>query len=100
MTLSFPLTPGDPLPPVWVALCGHRIGCAEFEALDPGTGKPCRDCHQRWAAPHQQHTSLPVRSPGQHMHPGLRRAPSAGRGRGTGGPSGPVARVGCAVTGT
>ncbi len=70
---AFPLAPGEPLPPVWVALCGHQIGGAEFEALDQGVGQPCPGCHQRWATAHQQHTCLPVRSPGEHMHPQLRR---------------------------
>lgn len=71
---AFPLSPGEALPSVWVALCGHQIRHAEFEALDQDmVGRPCRDCHQWWATPHHQHTGLPVRSPGEHLHPQLRR---------------------------
>lgn len=70
---AFPLAAGDPLPPVWIALCGHQVAGAEFDALDPGMGRPCRECHQRWAAPHRQGTGLARRAPGQHMHPQLRR---------------------------
>ncbi|MGH3934560.1 MAG: hypothetical protein ACRDS1_06215 [Pseudonocardiaceae bacterium] len=69
---AFLLVPGEPLPPIWVALCGHQIVDVEFEALDPGMGRPCPGCHQRWAAAHDQHTALPVRSPGAHMQPQLR----------------------------
>ncbi|MGH3962979.1 MAG: hypothetical protein ACRDRY_06950 [Pseudonocardiaceae bacterium] len=69
---AFPLDAGDPLPSVWIALCGHRVAGMEFDALDPGTGRSCRDCHQRQTNPHHQRDVLPVRSPGQHMHPQLR----------------------------
>lgn len=31
---AFLLAPGKALPPVWVALCGQRIGHAEFDTLD------------------------------------------------------------------
>ncbi|HKR48214.1 MAG TPA: hypothetical protein VJT72_01320 [Pseudonocardiaceae bacterium] len=72
---AFLLPAGEALPPVWVALCGDRIGPAEFEVLDRGMGEPCPDCHQRWTAAHHQHTALPLRSPGEHMHPQLRRPP-------------------------
>lgn len=75
---AFLLAAGDPLPPVWVAVCGHHIKDVEFEVLDPGMARPCRDCQQRRAAPHPQHTGLPVRSPGAHLHPQLRRPPLAG----------------------
>ncbi len=78
-THAFLLTPGEALPPVWVALCGHQIGGADFEALDPGLGRPCPGCHQRWATAHHQHTGLPVRAPGTHLHPQLRRPPPASR---------------------
>ncbi len=80
-THAFLLTPGEVLPLVWVALCGHQIGHAEFEALEQGMGQPCQGCHQRWAASHQQHSGLPVRSPGEHLHPQLRRPPLTGRPR-------------------
>lgn len=80
----FLLAPGEALPPVWVALCGHRIGHAEFDALDQGMGRPCRDCQQRWAAAHRQRAGLPVRSLGEHLHPQLRRPPLAGRPHGGG----------------
>lgn len=52
---AYPLAPGEPLPPVWVALCGHQTEDTRFEALDHGMGRPCQGCHQRWAAHHQQH---------------------------------------------
>ncbi|MGH4007522.1 MAG: hypothetical protein ACRDTH_05035 [Pseudonocardiaceae bacterium] len=74
-THAFLLVPGDPLPSVWVTMCGHLIGNLEFEVLDQGMGQPCRDCHQRWTTPHHRHPSLPVRSPGEHLHPQLRRPP-------------------------
>ncbi len=67
------LAAGDSLPPVWIAVCGHHIKDVEFEVLDLGLGRPCRDCQQRRAAPHPQRTVLPVRSPGPHLHPQLRR---------------------------
>jgi hypothetical protein len=70
---AFPLFPGQALPLMWVALCGYQIEHAEFDALDPDTARPCQDCHQRWTTPHHQHASLPLRLPGQHMHPQLRR---------------------------
>lgn len=72
---AFPLSPGKAPPSVWVALCGHQIGHPEFEALDPGMGRPCPGCHQRWTGVHQQRTGLPVRSPSEHLHPQLRRPP-------------------------
>lgn len=75
---AFLLALGEALPLVWVALCGHQIGHTEFEALDPGIGQPSQGCHLRQAAPHHQHSSLPLRSPGEHMHPQLRRPPLAG----------------------
>ncbi len=78
-THAFLLVPGEALPPIWVALCGHRIRHPEFEALDQGMGSPCPGCHQRWAGAHQQHTGLPLRSPGTHLHPHLRRPPLTSR---------------------
>lgn len=68
-THAFLLAVGDPLPPTWIALCGHQVAGAEFDALDPGMGRPCRECHARWAALHRQGTGLPARVPGQYMHP-------------------------------
>lgn len=47
---AYLLAPGDPLPQVWIALCGHRIDGAEFDAVDHGAGRPCPGCHQRWTA--------------------------------------------------
>lgn len=55
---AFLLTPGCSLPLVWVALCGHPVEGAAFEALDPGMGLPCQGCRQRWEARHYQHTDL------------------------------------------
>lgn len=81
---AFLLAPGEALPPVWMALCGHRIGNTEFEAVDQGTGRPCRSCHQRWTTVHDQYTGLPVRSPGKHLHPQLRRPLLAGCSHGSG----------------
>ncbi|MGQ0718654.1 MAG: hypothetical protein ACT4NP_15355 [Pseudonocardiales bacterium] len=78
---AFLLAAGDPLPPVWIAVCGHHIEDVEFEILDPGMGRPCRNCQQRRTAHHPQHTSLPVRSPGTHMHPQLRRPPLTAHSR-------------------
>lgn len=75
---TFLLAAGDSLPPVWSAICGYQIPSAQFEALDPGMGQPCRGCQQqRWSALHPEPTSLPARSPGAHMHPALRRPPVA-----------------------
>lgn len=77
---TFLLTAGDSLPLVWTAVCGQEIPGARFEALDPGMGRPCRGCQQqRWSALRSEPTSLPVRSPGAHMHPQLRRPLVAGR---------------------
>jgi hypothetical protein len=81
---AFLLAPGEALPPVWVALCGHRIGHTEFGALDQDMGRPCRACHQRWAPVHRQCANLPVRSPGEYLHPQLRHPPLAGRSHGSG----------------
>ncbi|MGH3839130.1 MAG: hypothetical protein ACRDSF_26045, partial [Pseudonocardiaceae bacterium] len=85
-THTFLLTADDSLPTVWTAICGQPIPGAQFEALDPSMGRPCQSCQQRlWTALHPEHTSLPARSPGQHMHPQLRRPPSAGRSGAGGG---------------
>lgn len=73
----FLLAAGDPLAPVWIAWCGHEIGDTQLEVLDVGMGHPCPGCHQHWATAHHQDTGLPVRSPGQHLHPPLRRRPTA-----------------------
>ncbi len=35
---AFLLSPGEALPPMWIALCGHQIGHTESEALDQGMG--------------------------------------------------------------
>jgi hypothetical protein len=78
---AFPLAAGNPLPPVWIAVCGHRIKDVESEVLDPGMARRCRDCQQRQADPHPPHTGLAVRLPGAHMHPQLRRPPLAGPSR-------------------
>lgn len=76
---AFLLAADDSLPPVWTAICGHQIPGAQFDALDPGVGRPCQSCHQqRWTGLHPKRTSLPVRSPGAHMHPQLRRPPLVG----------------------
>lgn len=74
---AFLLAAGDPVPPVWIALCGHYITAAEFEALDPGMGRPCRNCYQRRHTDgfHRQSTGLPLRAPGRHLHPQLHRSP-------------------------
>jgi hypothetical protein len=69
---AFLLAAGDPLPSVWVALCGRQVAGARFEALDRGMGRPCQDCHQRRTTAQHQHAGLPVRVPGQHLHPQLR----------------------------
>lgn len=74
---AFLLAAGDVPPPVWVAVCGHEIADAEFDVLDAGTGRPCPDCARRWTSACRHDTDLPVRSPGQHLHPLLRRAPLA-----------------------
>ncbi|MGH3884545.1 MAG: hypothetical protein ACRDRC_14255 [Pseudonocardiaceae bacterium] len=77
---TFLLAAGDSLQPVWTAICGHQIPGPQFDALDPGMGRPCRGCQQqRRSVPHPEHASLPVRSPGQHLHPQLRHPPVAGR---------------------
>ncbi|MGH3936832.1 MAG: hypothetical protein ACRDS1_17925 [Pseudonocardiaceae bacterium] len=78
---AFLLAAGDPLPPVWIAVCGHHIKDVEFEILDPGMGRPCQDCQQRRTAHHLQRTGLPVRSPGAHMHRQLLRPPLTGHSR-------------------
>lgn len=52
------LTPAQPSPPVWTALCGRRIQDAHFDVLDPGMGRPCTGCRQRWATHHR-----PTRTP-------------------------------------
>lgn len=66
---AFPLTPGQPTPPVWVALCGRPVEDTLFEALDHGMGRPCRGCHQRWTAHHHQQTDPVVSgtAPGQSV---------------------------------
>jgi hypothetical protein len=58
-THAFLLAAGNQLPLAWIALCGHQVAGAEFAALDPGMGRPCRECHARWAASHRQGTCLP-----------------------------------------
>lgn len=52
---------------------------ANVWTLDPGLS---RGCQQRQTAPHPAHnTGLPIRSPGEHLHPQLRRPHLAGRYR-------------------
>ncbi len=76
---TFLLATGDSLPPVWTAICGYHIPGAQFEALDPGMSRACQGCQQqRWSALHPEPISLPVRLPGAHLHPQLRRPPVAG----------------------
>ena len=46
---------------------------AEFNH-DPDRGRPAPQDQQRWSTLRPERTSLPVRLPGEHMHPQLRRS--------------------------
>lgn len=52
---AFGLTPGQPTPSVWTALCGHHVNDTLFAALDLGMGQPCPGCHQHWTTQHHRH---------------------------------------------
>lgn len=81
---TFLLTPGQALPVVWIALCGHLIGHTEFEALDQGVGPTLRGLPPTAGRPPPPAHLLALRSPGEHMHPQLRRLPLAGPSHGGG----------------
>lgn len=63
----FLLAVGDPLPPVWITLCGHQIAGAEFDALDPGLGRPAQTATSAGPPP-------TARTP---AYPSVRRASTA-----------------------
>jgi hypothetical protein len=68
----FLLAVGDPLPPVWIALCGHQVAGAEFDALDPGLGRPAQTATSAGPPPPRRSEARPVFGlwqGGEHLSP-------------------------------